>query len=118
MNYTILLYETKETFALRTDPQKNKAYLAGWPAYGQALRDAGVFVGGAGLQPHDTATTLRMHDGKRQVQDGPYADSKEQLGGLYIINVPDLDAALDWAARVPAAPGTVIEVRPNLQTLG
>ncbi len=56
--------------------------------------------------------------GKRHVQDGPYADSKEQLGGYYIIDVPSLDAALDWAARVPAAPGSVLEVRPNLQVPG
>jgi hypothetical protein len=71
-------------------------------------------VGGAGLQPANVATTPRLGDGKRQVQDGPYADTKEQLGGYYVINVPDLDIALDWAARIPAAPGSVIEVRPNL----
>lgn len=114
MNYSILLYETKEAFELRTDSTRNKDYLAGWPVYGKALMDAGVFVGGAGLQSPETATTVRMQDGKRQVQDGPYADSKEQLGGFYIINVPSLDAALDWAAKVPVLPGSVVEVRPNL----
>lgn len=114
MNYSMLIYETPAAFALRTDPEKASAYWAAWPAYSKALRDAGVFVGGAGLQLPDTATTLRMHDGKRQVQDGPYADVKEQLGGFFIIDVPDLDAALDWAARIPAARGCVIEVRPNL----
>lgn len=75
-------------------------------------------VGGAGLQLPDTATTLKLDDGRRLVQDGPYADTKEQLGGFYIINVPDLDAALEWAARIPAAPGSVIEVRAKLEPPG
>jgi hypothetical protein len=114
MNYTLLIYENNAGFALRTDPQKSAAYWAAWPAYAKALQDAGVMVGGSGLQPPDTATTLRLEDGRRHVQDGPFADSKEQLGGYFIINVPDLDTALDWAARCPVAPGSVIEIRPNL----
>ena len=75
-------------------------------------------VGGAGLQLPDTATTLRLDDGRRLIQDGPYADTKEQLGGFYIINVPDLDTALEWAARIPAAPGSVTELRPKLEPPG
>jgi hypothetical protein len=118
MNFTILIYDNPAGFALRTDPKKSKAYWTAWPAYGQALRDAGVFVTGAALQPHDTATTVRLLDGNRQVQDGPYADSKEQLGGIYIIDVPNLDAALEWAARMPASPGSVVEVRPNVPVPG
>jgi hypothetical protein len=114
MNYTLIIYESKSGFAMRTDPEKSEAYWAAWPIYAKALADAGVYVGGTGLQTYDTATTLRMRDGKRQVQDGPYADAKEQLGGFFIIDVPDLDAALDWAARIPAPPGSVIEVRPCL----
>ncbi len=116
MNYTILIYETAADFAERNnpDPKKRAAYWAGWPPYTKALQEAGVFVGGAGLQPPETATRLSLRDGKRHVQDGPYADTKEQLGGFYIINVPNLDAALDWAARVPQSPGRIIEVRPNL----
>ncbi len=116
MNYTILIYETATDFAARNapDPKEREVYWAAWPRYAQALKEAGVFVGGAGLQLPGTATTLRFSDGKRQVQDGPYADTKEQLGGFFIINVPDLDTALDWAARVPYAPGRVFEVRPNL----
>lgn len=115
MKYTIMIYESAAGFALRIDPKKSQAYWAAWPAYTKALQDAGVMVGGAGLQLPDTATTIQLRDGKRQVQDGPYADTKEQLGGFYIIDVATLDAALDWAARVPAAPGSVMEVRPNLQ---
>lgn len=116
MNYTILIYETAADFARRNDPdtKKREAYWAAWPLYTKALKDAGVFLGGAGLQPPETATRLAIRDGKRHVQDGPYADTKEQLGGFYMINVPHLDAALDWAARIPHADGRVLEVRPNL----
>jgi hypothetical protein len=114
MNYTILIYETPADFAIRNDPQKQKEYWAAWPLYTTALKDAGVFVGGAGLQPPETATTLKFNESQRMVQDGPYADTKEQLGGFYMINVPDLDTALDWAARCPRSPGRVLEVRPNL----
>jgi hypothetical protein len=71
-------------------------------------------VGGAGLQPPPLGTTVRERDGKRHVQDGPYADTKEQLGGFYEIDVPDLDTALDWAARCPSASTGAVEVRPNL----
>jgi hypothetical protein len=114
MNYTILIYETPADFAVRTDPEKQQEYWAAWPTYSKALKDAGAFVGGAGLQPPETATTVRFQGEKRLVQDGPFADTKEQLGGFYIISTPDLDAALDWAALCPRAPGRVIEVRPNL----
>lgn len=120
MNYSILIYETAEDFATRNDPDaaRRDAYWAVWPAYVETLKQAGVFVGGAGLQPPDAATTLRFKDDKRQVQDGPYADTKEQLGGFFIIDVPDLDTALEWAARVPRSPGRVFEVRPNLVPRG
>jgi hypothetical protein len=116
MNYTILIYETAADFARRNDPdaKKREAYWAAWPLYTKALKDAGVFIGGAGLQPPETATRLAIRDGKRHVQDGPYADTKEQLGGFYMINVPHLDAALEWAARIPHAEGQVLEVRPIL----
>ena len=116
MNYTLLIYENATGFDLRNTPDAaaRQAYWGGFMAYTKALQDAGVMVAGAGLQATPAATTLRMRNGKRHVQDGPYADTKEQLGGYYVINVPDLDAALEWAARIPAAPGSVIEVRPNL----
>ena len=116
MNYSILIYETPADFATRSDPdpKKRDAYRAEWTIYTKALVDAGVMRGGAGLQPPDTATLLKFIDGKRQVQDGPFADTKEQLGGFYIIDVTDLDAALEWAARCPRRPGRVYEVRPNL----
>ena len=116
MKYTILIYESAADFATRTDPdmKKREAYRAAWPPYTKALQEAGVFVGGSGLEPPDTATRLSFQGDKRVVQDGPYADTKEQLGGFYIIDVPDLDTALDWAARTPRTPGRVFEIRPNL----
>ena len=83
-----------------------------WTAYTKALMDAGVMRGGQALHPVLTATTVRLREGQRDVQDGPYANTKEQLGGFYIIEVPDLDAALVWAARNPAASHGAVEVRP------
>ncbi len=114
MNYTLLFYQSPDEFAARTDPKKREAFWGSFLPYMQALKDAGVVVSGAGLQPPETATIVKLRDGQRQVQDGPYADTKEQLGGFFIIDVPDLDTALDWAARYPAGPGGLVEVRPNL----
>jgi hypothetical protein len=114
MNYTLLFYQSPDEFAARTDPKKREAFWGSFLPYMHALKDAGVVVSGAGLQPPETATIVKLRDGQRLVQDGPYADTKEQLGGFFIIDVPDLDTALDWAARYPAGPGGLVEVRPNL----
>ncbi len=114
MKYTILVYENTADFGARTDAKRTDAYWGAYRAYTKALADAGVMVGGAGLQPPPLATTIRLRDGKRQVQDGPFAETKEQLGGYYVIEVPDLDQALDWAARCPSAATGGVEVRPNL----
>lgn len=113
MKYTILIYENPAEFAARTGPDA-EAYWGGWQAYTEALVTAGVMVGGNGLMPPSAGTTLRVRDGQRQVHDGPFADTKEQLGGYYVIEVADLDAALEWAARCPALPNGVVEVRPVL----
>ena len=114
MKYTILIYENEAAFSSRTDERRREGYWGAYRAYTQALQAAGVMVGGAGLQPPPLGTTVRQRDGKRQVQDGPYAETKEQLGGFYEIDVPDLDTALDWAGRCPAAATGAVEVRPNL----
>jgi len=114
MKYTILVYENTADFGARTDATRKDAYWGAYRAYTKALTDAGVMVGGAGLQPPPLATTVRLRDGKRQVQDGPFADTKEQLGGYYVIEVPGLDQALDWAARCPSASSGSVDVRPNL----
>jgi hypothetical protein len=114
MHYTLLFYQSPDDFAARTDPEKHQAFWASFLPYMKALKDAGVVVAGAGLQPPETATTMKLRHEQPVVQDGPYADTKEQLGGFFIIDVPDLDTALEWAARYPVGAGGVVEVRPNL----
>jgi hypothetical protein len=104
-------------------PQLTKAeqehWLGAYIAYTDAMAKAGILKNSTGLQPTATATTVRTVDGKTQVLDGPYADSKEQLGGFHIIDVANLDAALQWAARCPTALHGVVEVRPIMdKTLG
>ena len=113
MKYALLIYEAPQQLAKRNGPEAG-AYWAAWSAFNDTVKSAGVMTGGAGLQPPTTATTLRLDNGRRVVQDGPYADSKEQLGGFYILDLPDLDKALDWAAKLPATGGT-IEIRPLLE---
>jgi hypothetical protein len=83
-----------------------------WAGYTRALHEAGVLVSGAALHGTDTATSVRVRDGQRLVSDGPFADTKEHLIGFYIIDVPDLDPALAWAARVPSVRTGTVEVRP------
>jgi len=85
-----------------------------WRAYDRALNEAGVFVEGSGLQHPSTATTVRLEEGRRLVQDGPFANTREQLGGYIIVETKSLNDALDWAARCPAAGYGAIEVRPVL----
>jgi len=118
MEYALLIYEPPTEYAKREDPAEAPAYRGRYMAYVQALRDAGVFVAGAGLRPPEAATVLRLRDGRRLVQDGPYADTKEALGGFVLIDVPGLDTALDWAARCPVAPFGTVEVRPRLPREG
>jgi hypothetical protein len=114
MNYMILIYEGAADFAARNDPARRGALFDAYRAYTEAPTKAGVFVGGAALQPPEQGAILRLRDGRRQVQDGPYAEAKEQLGGYYVIDVPKLDQALEWAARCPAAEYGSVEVRPYL----
>jgi hypothetical protein len=110
MKYALLVHQSQDRFERRDDG----AAMAAGRAYGEALQAAGVFVGGAGLSSPKSATTVSVRDGKRQVHDGPYAETKEFLAGFGIIDVPNLDAALEWAARHPAAGYASVEVRPLL----
>lgn len=112
MQYVILAQESQVDFDMRTDPVQAEGYWAAWAGYVSALRESGVMTAGAGLQPPATATTLRLRGGSTQVQDGPFADVKEHLGGVFVIDVPDLDAAIVWAARCPSAERGSVEVRP------
>ena len=111
MQFALLVYEAREAFAARNSTETDP-YLGAWRAYYKALVEAGIYVGGDPLQAPGTGTTVRLKEGKRRVQDGPFADAKEQLGGFMILELPSLDAALDWAARCPAASAGAIEVRP------
>lgn len=117
MQYIILNYTSPEEHA-DVDSVRRAASGEAWGAYTRALLEAGVLVGGEALHPPHTATTLRLRDGTRDLQDGPYAAAKEHLGGFFVIDVPDLDAALEWAARNPAAATGAVEVRPVLQRGG
>lgn len=111
MQYLLTLYIQEDGWKTLTKEQQEQG-VAAYAAYGEALRKAGVYVGSNRLQPVATATTVRLVDGKSQVLDGPYIDSKEQLAGYYLIDTPDLDTALTWAARCPGASHGTIEVRP------
>jgi hypothetical protein len=112
MQYAILANEVPADFAARTDPDAAEAYWASWAGYVTALRESGIMSAAAGLQPPGTATTIRLRGGTTEVQDGPFADVKEHLGGVFLIDVPDLDTAMAWAARCPAAALGSVEVRP------
>lgn len=112
MLYCLLIYEKPTDFERRDPAVDAEAYLGAWRKYHRAMVDAGIFVGGNPLGPPDTGTTVRLRDSKRQIQDGPYAATKEQLGGFTLLELPSLDAALDWAARCPAASYGAVEVRP------
>jgi hypothetical protein len=111
MEYLLLIYETAKDFDARTNEQR-ETLVGAWRTYYQAMVDAGVYVSGSPLQRSATGTTVRLQNGKRHAQDGPYADTKEQLGGFIMVEVPSLEAALDWAARCPTAATGAVEVRP------
>jgi hypothetical protein len=114
MHYTLLFYESPEDFAARTDPSRQQEYLAGWTHYVKALRESGIVVSGSGLYAPETATTVRRRDGEMLVQDGPVTETKEQIGGFFVIDVPDLETALEWAARGPV---NAVEVRQNIPSI-
>ena len=111
MKYMLMDY-VKESGWTELPQDEQKQWLGAYTAYLEAMANAGVLQGTAGLMPTSTATTVRVVDGKTQVLDGPYAESKEQFAGFHIIDVPDLDAAIAWAARCPTSLHGVVEVRP------
>jgi hypothetical protein len=111
MQYLLMLYSEERQWAKLSQADQQQA-AAAYGAYTEALKNAGVLKGSNRLQPTSSATTVRVANGKSQVLDGPYVDSKEQLGGYYLIEAADLDAALAWAAKCPGASHGVVEVRP------
>jgi hypothetical protein len=111
MQYLLLIYSDEAAMVAATEANGGKM-MAAYGAYTEAMGNAGVLQGGNRLRPTSASTTVRVAGGKTTVLDGPYVETKEQLGGYYLIDVPDLDAALSWAERCPGASSGVIEVRP------
>ena len=114
MLYMLCVYSDQNELASLPEPEIGRR-MGAYEAYARALDEAGVIVGSNRLRPATTATTIRVRDGRTQVLDGPYAETKEQLGGYFLIDVPDLDAAISWAARCPGALYGAMEVRPIWQ---
>jgi len=108
MKYMLLIYADESAATAASTAAISPAYMA----YTQAMQKAGALIAGDRLAPTANATTVRNRDGKAKVLNGPYADTREQLGGYYLIEAPDLDAAIAWAARCPGATSGVVEVRP------
>ena len=111
MKYMLLIHTRESDYAEMSKAEGEKRTGA-YMAYAQAMQKAGVIRAGDRLKPVSTASTVRVSNGKTKVLDGPYAETKEQLGGYFIIEVPDLDEALSWAAKCPGATHGAIEVRP------
>ena len=111
MQYMLLIHADEASFAALPKHQREQA-LGAYSAYTEALKKAGALVDANRLQPTAAATTVRLANGKTQVLNGPYAETKEQLGGYYVIEAPDLDAAIAWAARCPGAAHGTMEIRP------
>ena len=111
MQYMLLIYSNETGFAEMTQEQA-KTMTGAFMAYTEAMKAAGAWVGGERLLPTTNATTVRAPGGDVQIHDGPFAETKEQLGGYYIVEAPDLDAALAWAKKCPATSRGSVEVRP------
>jgi hypothetical protein len=111
MQYILLVYDD-ERAAESVPREQTTEIINAYMTYTQALRDAKVLVASKRLRPTSAATTVRTVDGQTKVLDGPFAETKEQLGGYCLIDVPDLDAALSWAKRCPGARYGTVEVRP------
>lgn len=113
MRYLLLIYTEESNEP--PPPEVIDQVMADYWAYEKAVADAGVKEAGEALQGTQTATTVRIKDGERVVTDGPYAETREVLGGFYLLDVPDLDAAIEWAARCPGAKYGTMEVRPIME---
>jgi hypothetical protein len=118
MQYAVLIYESPTVFAERgEETAERRAYVGAWREYHRSLVEAGVYVGGNPLERPETGTTIRVKPDGRQIQDGPYANTKEQLGGFLLLELDTLDAALEWASKCPAASYGAVEVRPVANVL-
>ena len=114
MRYMLLLYSATDA-GPTPGSDEFAAEMNEWFNYTNELTEAGAMLGGEPLQGIDTATTVQVRDGKTLTTDGPFAETKEVLGGFYMIDVPDLDAAREWAAKIPSAPYGSVEIRPIME---
>lgn len=112
MKVLLLANEAPEDFALRENKEKFEPYMGQWYAYHEGLVEKGVHLDSAALEPPSTATVVSVRDGVRKVEDGPFPDAKEQLGGFFVIEATDLEAAAEFAAGCPAAQNGFVDVRP------
>jgi hypothetical protein len=113
VRYLLLIYSEESTTP--PDPAEGEKVMNEYWAYSNAINEAGASKGGEALQDSKTATTVRVKDGERVVTDGPFAETREVLGGYYLVDVPDLDAAIEWAAKCPGAKYGAVEVRPIME---
>jgi len=114
MQYMILIYDDEKVWGSMKDASRDEM-MASYFAYSKEMKEAGVMRAGDALQPTATATTVRLRQGKTLVTDGPFAETKEQLGGYYLLNARDLNEAIQLAARIPAARLGSVEVRPVIE---
>ena len=111
MKYLLTIYSDESGWEDVTPEQGQEIMNAYW-AFQQEVEQAGVFIAGEGLEPTSAATSVRVRDGERLVTDGPFAETKEALGGFYLLECENLDDALEWAAKIPSASWGTVEVRP------
>jgi len=111
MKYMLLIHDDEKAWAKLSEADRGKIY-AEYGQFGQSVKASGNYLAGAQLQPTTMATSVRVREGKRLVTDGPFAETREQLGGYYLVEAKDLDEAIDFAARIPGAQQGSIEVRP------
>jgi hypothetical protein len=111
MKFLLTIYNDERRWS-DASPDDVGQIMAAYEAFGRAAGEAGVLVGGEGLQPTSTATTVRVRDSETLTTDGPFAETREQLGGYYLLDCSDLDDAIAWAARIPDASSGSVEVRP------
>jgi hypothetical protein len=114
MKYILLIHDSEAAWAKFSGSERANV-MAEYGRFTQGIKASGHYVGGAQLQPTTTATSVRERDGKRLVTDGPFAETREQLGGYYLVDVPNLDEAIAIAARIPSARFGTVEVRPLVE---
>jgi hypothetical protein len=114
MQYALTIYDDQSRWAEMSE-EDGRALSEGYGRLTEEMRAAGVFRAGEGLQPVTTATTVRVPNGERIVTDGPFAETKEQLGGFYVLDCKDLDEAIEWASKIPHVVNGCVEVRPVIQ---